>query len=181
MHLLFYNKNNEIVVKLNDNTLAKKIKKQAPKKVAYKIDAYLIENNITTTKVCVVAQTLPSGDIVIQTTNKETAEKLKREDGWKKVLRCKAKLAWKQYRIVALGISIAKIDLKKAKETKEKIVAQNASMCASMKIESILWLFALKKNRRTSLLVIKVDNAKMANILIEKRKVLDHILHGCMR
>ena len=63
-HPPLYNKNNEIVVKLNDNASAKEMKKQAPKEVAYRIDAYLIENNITTTKLC-ATRTLPSGDIAI--------------------------------------------------------------------------------------------------------------------
>ena len=56
---LLYNKNNEIVVKLNNNTLAEEIKKQALKEVAYRIDAYLIENNIITIKLR-AAQTLLS-------------------------------------------------------------------------------------------------------------------------
>ena len=50
-HPPFYNKNNEIVVKLNNNALAEEMKKQAPKEVAHRTDAYLIKNNITTTKV----------------------------------------------------------------------------------------------------------------------------------
>ena len=175
-----YNKNNEIVVKLNDNASAEEMKKQAPREVAHRIDAYLIENNITTVKLR-AARTLPSGDIAIQTTNEEEAEKLRGEDGWTKVLGSKAKLARKRYGIVALGIPIAKIDLEKVEEVKEKIAAQNASMCAGMKIESIFWLSALKKDRRTSSLVIEVDNAKMANMLIEEGLVLDHTLHGCMR
>ena len=134
-----YNKNNGIVVKLNDNASAEEMKKQAPEEVAHRIDAYLIENNITTTNLR-AARTLPSGDIAIQTTNEEEAEKLRGEDGWTKVLGSKAKLARKWYGIVALGIPIAKIDLEKAEETKEKIVTQNASMCAGMKVESIFWL-----------------------------------------
>ena len=55
----------------------------------------------------------------------------------------------KWYGIVALGISIVKINLEKAEETKEKIVTQNACIYARMKIESIFWLSALKKDRRT--------------------------------
>ena len=52
-------------------------------------------------------------------TNKEEAEKLRGENSWTKVMGSKAKLARKQYEIVALGILIAKIDLEKAKETKK--------------------------------------------------------------
>ncbi len=133
---LFYNKNNKKVVKLNNCASAKMMKKQAPEEVAHRIDAYLIENNITTTKLC-VAQTLPSRDIAIQTTNKEEAEKLGEEDGWPRMLGSKAELARKRYGIVALGIPIAKIDLEKAEETKENIITQNASICTEMKIESI--------------------------------------------
>lgn len=51
---LFYNKNNKIVVKPNNNVLMKKKKKQAFKKVAYRIDVYLIKNNMTTIKLCMI-------------------------------------------------------------------------------------------------------------------------------
>lgn len=69
----------------------------------------------------------------------------------------------------------------KSRRDKKKIVVQNASMCADMKIKRIFWLSALKKDKRTSSLVIEVDDAKMANMLIEEGLVLDHTLHGCMR
>ncbi len=179
-HLLLYNKNNKIVVKFNDNASAEEMKKQAFKEIARRIDTYLIENNITTTRLR-IAQTLSSGNIAIQTTNKEKDEKLRGEDGWTKVLGSKAKLAWKRYGIVALGIPIAKIDLEKAEETKEKIVAQNVSICAEMKIESIFWLSAMKKDRRILSLVVEVDDTKMANILIDEGLVFDHTLHRCIR
>lgn len=91
---LFYNKNNEIIVKLNNNALAEEIKKQALKKVIYRINVHLIENNITITKLR-PAQILPSRDITIQTTNEKEAEKLRKENGWTKMLGNKAKLTWK--------------------------------------------------------------------------------------
>lgn len=108
-----YNKNNEIVVKLNDNASAEEMKKQAPEEVAHRISG-------------------------------------------------------------TLGIPITKIDLEKVEETKEKIATQNASMCAGMKIESIFWLSASKKDRRTSSLVVEVVDAKRANMLIEEGLVLDY-------
>ncbi len=162
-----YNKNNDIVVKLNDDASAEKMKKQAPEEVAYRIDAYLVENNITAPKLR-VAQTVPSGDIAIQTTNDEKAENLRMEDGWTKVLGSKAKLTRKQYGIGALGIPIAKTDMEKPKEKKEKIVTQNASICAGMKIKSTFCVSISKKDRRTSSLVVEVADAKMANMLIEE-------------
>ncbi len=115
-----YNKNNKIVIKLNDNASAKEMEKLAPGEVANRIDVYLIENKITTTKLC-SAQTLPNGDIAIQTANKEEAKKLRGEDSWTKVLRSKAKLTRKRYGSVALGILIAKIDLEKQKRQKKKL------------------------------------------------------------
>ena len=175
-----FNKTNEIVVKLNDGVSAKMMKNQALEEVADKIDAYLIENNITITKLR-AARTLLSGDIAIQTTNEEESERLKGKHGWTKVLGSKVKLARKPYRIVVLGIFIAKIDLEKVEETKEKIIMQNASICTRIKIKSIFWLSALKKDKRTSSLVIEVDDAKMVNTLIEEGLVLDHTLHRCMK
>ena len=79
-HPPLYNKNNEIVVKLNDNSSVEEMKKQAPEEVVHRIDAYLMENNITTTKLR-AARTLQSGDVAIQKTNEEKAEKLRGEDG----------------------------------------------------------------------------------------------------
>ncbi len=151
-----------------------------PEEVTHRIDAYLLKNNIKAIKLR-AAQTLPSGDIAIQTTNEELAEKLRRKNDWTKILGSKAKLAWKRYGIFALGIPIAKIDMEKPEETKEKIIMRNASMGAEMKIESIFWLFTSKKDRRTSSPVVEVADAKIANMLIEEGLVLDHNLHRCMR
>ncbi len=75
-----YNKQNELVVKLNNNASAEQMKKQAPEELANRIDAYLMENNITPTKLR-AARTLPSGDIAIQTTNIEEVKKLRERNG----------------------------------------------------------------------------------------------------
>lgn len=78
------------------------------------------------------------------------------------------KISKKNYEIVAIWIPIAKIDLKKIVKRKENIVIQNANIWIEMKIEDILLLSTLKKDNRTFSLVIKIDDAKMANTLIEK-------------
>lgn len=70
MYLPFYNKNHKIVVKFNNNILAKKIKKQAFKKFAHEIDIYFIKSNIITIKLCMI-QILSSGNIVIKKTHKK--------------------------------------------------------------------------------------------------------------
>lgn len=167
-------------MKLNNNVSAEEIRKQASKEVVHRIDVYLIKNNITTIKLRAV-RTLPSGNIVIQTSSIEKAKKLREKDGWTKFQRSKAKLTQKQYRVVAFGISVAKMNFEKRKETKKKLVTQNASMCISMKIESLFWLSSIRKDKKTASLVLEVNNAKMANLLIEERLVLDHTLHRCIR
>lgn len=58
---------------------------------------------------------------------------------------------------------------------------QKASICTKIKIESIFWFYALKKDKHTLSLIVEVDDAKIANILIEKELVLDYTLHGYMR
>lgn len=50
-----------------------------------------------------------------------------------------------------------------------------------MKIESLFWLSLIKKNRLITSLVVKINNAKMANLLVKEGLVLDHILYRCMR
>lgn len=92
----------------------------------------------------------------------------------------KAKLVCKQYEIVVMGIPIAKIVLEKGKETREKIAIKNTTICTGMKIEGIFWLSILKKDKRILLLVIKVDNIKIVNILIEKTLIFDHTLYRCI-
>lgn len=69
----------------------------------------------------------------------------------------------------------------KNKGDKKKIVIQNISICIEIKIESIFWLSILKKDKRILSLIIEVDDAKMVNMLIKKRLILDHTMHGCMR
>lgn len=149
------------------------MKKEAPKEVAHRIDAYLMENNITTTKVR-AARTLPSGDVAIKTTSEEEAEKLRGEDFWRKILGSKAKSTGKRFGVEALGVPTSKMDLGKMEEMKEKLTTQNASMCTGMRIESIFWLSPIKKDKQTASLVIEVDDAKVANLLIEEGLVLDH-------
>lgn len=64
MDPLLYNKNNKIVIKFNNISLAKKMKKQTFKKIAYKINIYLIKNNIISIKLRII-QILPSEYIAI--------------------------------------------------------------------------------------------------------------------
>lgn len=89
--LLLYNKNNIMIVKLNDCASTEMMKKQTLEKVAYRINAYFMENNIITTKLC-MAQTLLNKNIIIQIINEEEVEKLRREDSWTKLLKTKVEL-----------------------------------------------------------------------------------------
>lgn len=50
-----------------------------------------------------------------------------------------------------------------------------------MIIESIFCVSTLKKDKCITSLVIEIDNAKIANTLIEEEPILDHTLHGYMR
>lgn len=55
-------------------------------------------------------QILSNKDVAIQTANKKEVKKLRRKDGWTKVVESKAKIAWKRY---GIKISIANIYLVK--------------------------------------------------------------------
>lgn len=61
---LLYNKNNRIVIKLNEASSVEEMKKKAPEEVAHRIDTYLMVNNVTTMKLR-AARTLPSRDVAI--------------------------------------------------------------------------------------------------------------------
>lgn len=91
LRLLLYNKQNKTVVKLNDNTFVEEMRTQALEEIAYRINAYFIKNNITTTKFY-AARTLLSGDVATQTTSIEEAKKLREKDSQTKILGRKAKL-----------------------------------------------------------------------------------------
>lgn len=81
-------------------------------------------------------------------------------------------IAQRRYMIVVWRISIAKVGLEKVEKSKARIITQNAGICIAMKIEIIFWFFLLKKDICTSSLAIKIDNSRMANMLIEERFVL---------
>lgn len=55
------------------------MKKQVCKKVMYRINVFLVENNIITTKFYKI-KTLLSRDIIIETINKKEAKNLKKID-----------------------------------------------------------------------------------------------------
>lgn len=67
----------------------------------------------------------------------EEVKKLKKRDGWTKILESKARLIQKHYGIITLEISKTKIDFEKIETTEEKLVTQNAIICIRMKIESL--------------------------------------------
>ena len=75
---------------------------------------------------------------------------------------------------------MTKMDFEKIEETKEKLLTENASICTGIKIKNLFWLSSIKKEKQITSLVFEIDNAKIANLLIEERLVLDRILHGCM-
>lgn len=64
---------------------------------------------------------------------------------------------------------------------KEKLVTQNASICISIKIENFFQPSSIKKDKQTTSLVVKINNAKIANILIKKWLALDHTLYRYIR
>lgn len=128
-----------------------------------------------------MVQILPNRDVAIQITNIEKVKKLRKRDNFIKVLGSKAKFIQKQCGIVAFGISLAKTNFEKIKESKEKLVTQNINMRTSMKIESFFWLSPRKKYKEIASLKIEIDNVKMANLLIKQRHVLDYTLHRYIR
>lgn len=123
-------------MKLNDNASVEKIRKKALEKVAHKINAYFIKNNIITTKLY-ATQTLSSGNVAIRITSIKETNKLREKDVWTNVLKSKTKLTQKQYEVVGLEIYKAIINFEKIGKAKEKLVTQNASICTGIKIESL--------------------------------------------
>lgn len=73
------------------------------------------------------------------------------------------------------------MDFEKIKKIKKKLLTQNASMCISLKIKNLFWPSSIKKNMQKVSLVVEVDNAKMANLLIKENLVLDYSFHGCRK
>lgn len=67
-------------------------------------------------------QILLSKDVVIQITNIEKVKKLREKKVWTKILKNKAKLIQKQYKIITFEIFTIKIDYKKIKKIIKKLV-----------------------------------------------------------
>ena len=71
-----YNKNTEIIVRMNDKEASKANAVKEPRELAEKVNQY-IRNNKISTKDIRAARTLPSGDIAITTATEEEATKLR--------------------------------------------------------------------------------------------------------
>lgn len=67
-------------------------------------------------------QILLSKDVAIQITNIEKVKKLREKKVWTKILKNKAKLIQKQYKIITFEIFTIKIDYKKIKKIIKKLV-----------------------------------------------------------
>ena len=75
-----YNKNTEIIVRINDKEASKANAAKEPRVLAEKVNQY-IRNNKISTKDIRAARTLPSGDIAITTATEEEATKLREQEG----------------------------------------------------------------------------------------------------
>ena len=50
-------------------------------------------------------------------------------------------------------------------------------MCTGIKIESLFLLLSIKKDKQTTSLMVKIDKAKIENLLMKKKLVLNQTLY----
>ncbi|KAL2047272.1 hypothetical protein N7G274_001291 [Stereocaulon virgatum] len=100
-----YNRNTEIIVRMNDKEASKANAAKEPRVLAEKVNQYTRNNEISTKDIR-AARTLPSGDIAITTATEEEATKLREQDGWMSVLSEKAKAVAQMYGVLVHGVRI---------------------------------------------------------------------------
>lgn len=173
-----YNKNYEVIVKINDPDSARVLQAQTPEEITQSIDDQLKRQNITQTRIH-TAQVLKSGDIAVQVVNDKEIQKLQHNHGWTTILGGKAFISTKTYGIIVHGVPIARIDLK-SPDTSRWLTMQNADTFPDMNIRWLGWLTPPKVGKTEASLVLELDDAETVNKIIDEGMVIGFGMHRCV-
>ncbi|KAF6238672.1 hypothetical protein HO173_003178 [Letharia columbiana] len=106
-----YNKLNEIIVKLQDETASKALEGKTPSEMTMMVNGY-IKSTDTTRKPVRTARRLASGDICIMAANEEEANRLRESKDWTLKISGSARVITKTYGLLLHGVRINTFDTK---------------------------------------------------------------------
>ena len=121
-----YNKLNEIIVKLQDETANKALKGKTPSAMITMINDF-IKSTDTTRKSIRTARRLGSGDICVMAANEEEANALREHKEWMLKLSSNAKAVTKTYDLLLHGVRIDAIDIKDMATTIKTVQNENVN------------------------------------------------------
>ena len=173
-----YNKNTEIIVRMNDKEASKANAAKEPRVLAEKVNQY-IRNNKISTKDIRAARTLPSGDIAITTATEEEATKLREQEGWMSVFSEKAKAVAQMYGVLVHGVRIKDLNATDMEKGIEHIKTQNRD---TVKLD-IMWLGYLnrsKEGQQSASLIVECRTAEQANSAIREGLAIGNVMYRCV-
>lgn len=130
-----YNKNNEIIIRMNNTEASKANRQLRPAEIAKKVTTYISENKISDIPIR-AAKCLPSGDIAIIAANQEEVEKLRGCETWTKAFSDEARQVAQTYGVLVHGVKLNELSSKSREEAIEYLKAINIH---SIKLD-IAWI-----------------------------------------
>lgn len=172
-----YNKLNEIMVKLQDDTASKALKGKTPIEMTAMVNDFIKSMN-TTRKPIRAAKRLGSGDICIMAANEEEANSLREQKDWMLKLSSNARAVTKTYGLLLHGVRINTVDTKDMATAIKKIQNENASTL-SLDIVWLGWFGTNKEGYEKGSLIIELASPDEGNKAMEEGLVIGSELHGC--
>lgn len=172
-----YNKQNEIVIKLQDQTASKALEGKTTAEMTTIVNGYIQSTDISR-KLIRTARRLPSGDIYIIAANEKEAAALREHKDWVEKLSSNARVVTKTYGILLHGVRFEAIDTKDIPTAIRAVQIENANTL-SLDIVWLGWFGTPKNDQHRGSLIIELASPEEGNRAMEEGLVIGSELHGC--
>ena len=172
-----YNKDNEIVIKLQDEIANKVLEGKRPQEMTDLVNEY-IKNTDDKRKPIRTARRLFSGDISVMAANEEEANALREHKEWMTRLSSNARAVTKTYGLLLHGVRIDSINLRDMAQAIQQVKTDNA-YTLSLDIIWIGWFKKHKEGQDKCSLIIELASPEDGNKALEEGLVIGSEIHGC--
>ncbi len=172
-----YNKLNEIIVKLQDETANKALEGKTPSEMTALVNNF-IKSTEPTRKPIRAARRLGSGDICIMAANEEEAIALREHKEWMSKLSSNARAVTKTFGLLLHGVRIDAIDTKDMATAIKTVQNENVNTL-NLDIVWIGWFGTNKEGYDKGSLIIELASPEEGNKALEEGLVIGSELHGC--
>lgn len=172
-----YNKQNEIVVKLQDETASKALEGKTPAEMTAIVNGH-IKSMDTTRKPIRTARRLGSGDVYILAANEEETAALREHKEWMGRLSSNARAVTKTYGLLLHGVRFDAIDTKDMVTAIKAVQNENANTL-SLDIAWLGWFGTPKDGQWKGSLIIELASPEEGNRALEEGLVIGSEIHGC--